>query len=107
MKIYIPAKIVEIPDGDRCVIWEPGKLMDCCKFYQQETQYTSSVEAIKIGLGMSGGSMTWLSCRLFDVGLTNYRYGYGVRKCKQCVEQKIELGLAAKVIAKLESIRCS
>ena len=91
MRIVLPAKAVDVPDGDRCISWNPEERDSkyfICQFFSERHEYISAREAQRDGLGPSGGTLSFYTCRLFDVGLANYKYGDGVYKCEQCLNSK-------------------
>jgi len=90
MEITIPEKKVTVPNGNRCVCWNPEEQREGlgfeCKYYVKEVNHISTSEAINSGLGYSAGSIEFHICRLFNYRL-KYKYGDGVYKCLVCSEQ--------------------
>ena len=71
MKIKIPARIVDIPDGDYCYYYDSKKRKwISCQFYYQYSDYAPSIEVQQSESGVSSGSITFNVCRLFDQGLS-------------------------------------
>ena len=84
MKIKIPARTVEIPDGDYCYHYDSEKReWISCQFYYQYSNYISAIDAQQSGLGVSGGSITFGVCKLFDQGLS--LDGNSVSKSEDCL----------------------
>lgn len=86
MKIIIPAKEYQVPDGKKCYSWsqdDGGWQKIKCQFYYNNQSYISAKEAQASGLGFSGGTIDNHTCSLFRQGLKS-EIGVGVFKCDEC-----------------------